>query len=267
MGDKLIQAIELRREDKPYVAGLSQYFRFRSHGAAEFEFGAIPDAIRRMRKAYSTLKDFELNVHGHRAIAICNPDDETEVNKFFKDELRGSRSQSRAYLCLRDVYGIGEDKKPLHDEVAWFNLSAEIPWVVCKTDEIAVKWRTGLEDTSKPAYAYCDSMSRLSLFYTKDDFLSEINRSGYQREGKFLERIEPNQIWSPGASGVVYIGYSVGLVAQVRDGSYVESLMEAVKANPRTKNPDVVFLWREIKMNVETTYSYEIAEPEKPRRW
>lgn len=267
MGDKLIQAIELRDTDKPYVAGLGQYFRFRNHGAAEFEFGAIPDAIRRMRLSYSTLKDFELNVHGHRAIAICHPNDETEVTAFFKAELRGSRSISRAYLCLREVYGIGEREKPLHDEVAWFNLSAEIPWVVCKTEEVAAKWRKGLEDKSKPAFAYCDTSSRLSTFYSKEDFETEINRFGYQREGAFLERIEPDQIWQPGTSGALHIGYSTSLVTSVRDRSYAEPLIEAIKANPRTKNPDVVFLWREIKMNVETSYSYEIAEPEKPRRW
>jgi rhodanese-related sulfurtransferase len=265
MGDKLIQAIELRDTDKPYVAGLGQYFRFRNHGAAEFEFGAIPEAIRRMRLAYDSLRDVEINIHGHKAFVICQRSDEAEATEFFKAELRGSRSVSRAYLCLREVYGIGENEKPLHNEVAWFNLSADVPWVVCKTPEVRLNWRQGLEDKSKPVYAYCDTSSRVSTFYSKDDFETEINRFGYKREGMFLERIDLDKIWSAGSSGVVHITYGSSLVATVRQGSYAEAIVDGVKL--KSKNPDVVFLWREIKMNVETTYSYEVAPPEERKRW
>jgi hypothetical protein len=266
MGDfGLIQAILLRDEtDSKRLPGLSNYFRFRNHGMSEFEWGAIPQAIRRMRAALPELRDFELNVHGHRAIAICHPKDETDVAKFFREELRIGR-QGRAFLCLRDAYGLSEDTRPpLYNEVAWFSLSSEVPWVVCKTDEVAANWRKALEDQARPVNATM-SGHRLELFYTKEDFVRYIGKdTSWKYEGReYLQRIEPSE--APGAQGKLYLTHYDRLVAELVPGwsKDIEFLVNGFVE--KCEHPDQVHLWKTVQVEEHTLTHFTLVE-EDPRK-
>lgn len=264
MGYGLVQAMMLRKEQAPRQRGLSQYFTFRSHGMAEYEFGAIPKAVQRMRDAYESLVDIEINVHGHRAVVICHPTAEVQVTKFFKDELRSGR-QGAAFLYMREAYGMSDDDRPPpYNEVAWFNLSPEIPWVICKTAEVAANWRLGLTDKSKPTHAVKRPHSTgMEIFYSKEDLVADLREERtYDRELTVLRYIDPDHRVSNGAQVFLSLGKTV--VAEVVYPYYQKQLVEGLVS--KVEDPSLVYLWETVKTETNARYSVELVEEVKGRR-
>lgn len=262
MGYGLVQAIMLRKEQAPRQKGLSQYFTFRSHGMAEYEFGAIPKAIQRMRGAYESLVDIEINVHGHRAVAICHPTAEVQVTKFFKDELRSGR-QGAAFLCMREAYGV-TDNDPLYNEVAWFNLSPEIPWVICKTAEVASNWRLGLTDTSKPTHAILrEGSSGIEIFYSKEDLVADLREErSYDREIIVLRYVDPDhRVWE---NARVFLSMGKTVIAEVLYSYYQKQLVEGLAS--KAEDPSLIYLWESVKTETNARYTIELVEEVKRRR-
>lgn len=122
----LIQRVRRRAgSTSPNSKGVDQLFVFDYMGSAEFEFGALPSALKQMRSGRRELK--EIVIDDKRIYFIGHPS---------MLEIGSTKERS----CIRETY----ENKDVYD--GWWVLDAEIPFILFKIQEHAADWIPHGED-------------------------------------------------------------------------------------------------------------------------
>lgn len=138
----LIQRVRRRAgSTSPNSRGVDQLFVFDFMGSAEFEFGALPSALKQMRSGRRELK--EIVIDDKRIYFIGHPSMLELATALFADQLkpRGERiGSTKERSCIRETY----ENKDVYD--GWWVLDAEIPFILFKIQEHAADWIPHGED-------------------------------------------------------------------------------------------------------------------------
>jgi hypothetical protein len=140
----LIQRVTRRHREES--RGVDRHFIFDYMGSAEFEYGALPEALKRMRLS----KGFEVQVVkvevkgvSYKAWAVCRPEEYPEVVETFVDQL-GPRK-----LCLKErtnmanaygLYGRLHKRSQPCPVTGWWALDSEVPWLLFMKKKSAKLW-------------------------------------------------------------------------------------------------------------------------------
>lgn len=134
----LVQRV-LRRDKIAAGTGVDRLFAFDYMGAAEFEWGALPAALREMRAHTLVIRALR---HGdHACTFIGQPEDEAKAQSFFVDQL-GERAVSlKEATGLRRTYN-GE--KYADKTIGWWALDQGCPWLIFRNKADAYAWQEAM---------------------------------------------------------------------------------------------------------------------------
>lgn len=135
----------LCRKDPKFVdlskIGIDRVCSLDYMGSAEFEFGAIPTALRTMRNYCSVLRCMEFNVGEHKGLSfVGNLDHFAYATKWFSEELKDMfchKAKESTY-----IHYILNDKDPeLGKRICgWWALDQKVPWAIFLDMNIGKQW-------------------------------------------------------------------------------------------------------------------------------
>jgi hypothetical protein len=133
----LVQRV-LRREFGPGT-GIDRLFAFDYMGSSEFEWGALPAALREMREHTLVIRSIR---HGeHTCTFIGHAGDEVKAQTFFADQLGERTASLKEATGLRRTYN-GE--KYADKTIGWWALDQDCPWLIFRNMADAYAWNEAL---------------------------------------------------------------------------------------------------------------------------
>lgn len=136
----LVQRI--RRRDMPSSKGIDALFEFDYMGAAEFEFGALPKALKAMRAAKSKRwRPQKIDFGNYRTYYVGAPDVIGVAAQLFEDQFKpiGERHRLKELTYIRESY-IDEERRGILPFDAWWALDPVPPFALFKQKDHAEAW-------------------------------------------------------------------------------------------------------------------------------
>ncbi len=145
----LVQRVELRPvgERSPARGLIDGVFRFDYMGSAEFEFGALPAALKEMRTGPALPAPVKLTSQDYEAWYVGQPKFQPVAQKFFNHELGDDLTPPyRLQECssLRRSY-IPNPRDSRHALDGWWCVDAGRVWAMFRTKETADLWLLGVK--------------------------------------------------------------------------------------------------------------------------
>lgn len=152
---RLIQRVDLRKPPLPNSRskGVDRWFTF-DMGSSEFEFGALPAALREMRAAkkkdqvgQNAWQPEKIQVGDHVVYFVGDSKLITCATELFEDQLHdldGRKIWTKERSNIFDTFYPDKDGYFKHD--GWWALDAKPPWILFKTLELAHQWRECLDN-------------------------------------------------------------------------------------------------------------------------
>lgn len=127
--------------------GIDSYFGFDYMGAAEFEYGALPSALKAMRASLALYLEEPKRIKdvNGRVIWYVGPDDEKTldyVRRFFEDQsYADNRSMSfKERTGMHGVYENDVNDAFSRQIIGWWAIDVEFPWILFTKKEHALAW-------------------------------------------------------------------------------------------------------------------------------
>lgn len=163
----LLQRIARKDLPSKKAVGLDTYFLFEYMGKAEYEFGTLPRAVKRLRGSlggkkgvpkevqvvnvglnrsslFHQLRGAKKNLQGIEIFCIGDKDGLTLATKVFEDQFNNKnpafKHKGAGSDWIQRAYGIDPfwaDTKHPCKTIGWFNVGEEVPWAVFKEREDA----------------------------------------------------------------------------------------------------------------------------------
>jgi hypothetical protein len=150
----LIQRIHRRREVSEHSKGVDRLFEFDYMGRSEFEWGAIPQALKAMRANKNqdwTIRS--ITAHGVTGYYVGSPETFNVAVQVFEDQLKPRSEQQMRPLewtGMREAYfpeprpePKRKSKKPVYEPRrfdGWWVLDASMPFLIFKDKAHAEDW-------------------------------------------------------------------------------------------------------------------------------
>jgi len=134
----LIQRIDRRRdvEDSVYHTGIDRHFGFDYMGSAEFEFGTLPAALKRMRASSPDLIGFQ--VGANQFWFVGSPEDFSVAKAVFEDQLGKREMHFKECTFIRESV---DPKEKYLKMLGWWAVDERLtPWAVFLKQEDAAIW-------------------------------------------------------------------------------------------------------------------------------
>ncbi len=141
----LVQRIITRDVPCPAKKGVDKYFSFDYMGSSEFEYGALPEALRRTRIG-DCRELIKIESPGMYSCWYVGPGTLYEAAKtFFIDQLQDQKwfLKERAEVALS--YGVGCVTETTR-VTGWWALDSSTPWAIFKTKDEARLWLKGVKE-------------------------------------------------------------------------------------------------------------------------
>ena len=106
----LIQRGEIENQD--WKTGLDTIVKFDCMGASEYEFGALPDSLKRLRKSIDEYTYLDVPLHGKVITVFCNESQKSEV-KTYLEEIAAGRMRTKLGSYFNNYI------KPSKHELEW----------------------------------------------------------------------------------------------------------------------------------------------------
>lgn len=147
----LVQRLKLNTYHPGDRKGVDRYFSFDYMGSAEFEFGALPSALKSMR-AHPTLPEWKPTelTHKSHCLWFLGPKDlEPVALELFKSRFHDryeSDLKERTYIfeSLTGKDRNGEDRQYLVNIVGWWCIDTDLGFALFKDKDHAKWFLTGL---------------------------------------------------------------------------------------------------------------------------
>jgi hypothetical protein len=151
----LVQRLQKTYDGKPRegAKGVDRFFMMDYMGSAEFEFGALPASLKRIRAMPKIAEPKRIKIAQH-VVWYVGPEDYREVAElFFRDQLNTRQNQKMRLKESSRIYQsfIGDDwDKKRDDYVGWWDV--EHDWAFFVTKDHARNWIKTLwpAEESKP---------------------------------------------------------------------------------------------------------------------
>lgn len=135
----LIQRIKEQRYASPMATGMDAAFCWDYMGSAEFEFGALGNALARMRVRSEPYAVCKVKSGEHTLWAVALAKSMPMVQAFVDDQLGEESWRFKERPRLRDTVAPESASYPA-DYVGWWALDVVEPWVVFVRREDAERW-------------------------------------------------------------------------------------------------------------------------------
>lgn len=150
----LIQRVSIERYPRVNATDVDKHFGFDYMGSAEFEFGALPKALRAMRAHVGEyLKEPLKIIEEYGRIAwYVGPDDPDIIqmaSDVFLDQSYGHKHTMRLKerTMMEDHYEPSEWSR--HAPIGWWAIDQERPWLLFVKREFGQQWLECLRESAK----------------------------------------------------------------------------------------------------------------------
>jgi len=139
----LVQRINFRDIPLENKKGIDKYFKFDYMGSSEYEWGALPEALKKAREVPANKWKIK-KIEGKNKIVwyVGTEESLTCAEAFFADQI------GAAACLLKERTGIasslGLDKSAYSGYDGWWAIDAKPPWALFVKEECAKKWLDGL---------------------------------------------------------------------------------------------------------------------------
>ena len=137
----LVQRVELKKHFREGSTGVDALFGFDYMGSSEFEWGALPAALRAMREKLSdSWNPREIRI-GQHAVWYVGPDELHKTAKeFFEDQLGPRKHRLKEASYIDRVFKPKDDYDRRKETIGWWCIDSGLEFAFFKTEDAAKKW-------------------------------------------------------------------------------------------------------------------------------
>ncbi len=133
----LIQRIsEVAKDPRIGKSGVDAYFYFDYMGSAEFEFGALPEAMQSLRKNKNAVVK-KIECDGYKSYFVGNATELPVATEVFKDGLTGEKIRYKEWTGIYESF-----RENPRVPVGWWSVDDDKPsWALFKLEHHAHLWK------------------------------------------------------------------------------------------------------------------------------
>lgn len=140
----LVQRVLHRDHTNTEAKSVDRNFSFDYMGSSEFEWGALPSALRLMRDTGDYSEPKEIKAFGHTVWYVGSDTTFLDADALFADQIQGERNARKArlkeasFICRS--YGTDNSYSTRGPTIGWWAIDAVPPWCLFMQEAHAQEW-------------------------------------------------------------------------------------------------------------------------------